>query len=139
MQLSRNYNCERFGTVYYYMRNKHTFVNVYLCLKCYTTFVIQFRSGTQKPGKPGHFNIICPGPGIVWNLSQNLDKTRKLAENLNPYHKDRKDHWFIILSPHMKLYRFVVCVYVHICWLKIHDSIFRATLIYLARSLQVQN
>ncbi len=43
-------------------------------------------SGTWKPGKPGDFNFIRPGPEIAWNLSQkvrNLDKTRNLAENLD--------------------------------------------------------
>ncbi len=31
-------------------------------------------SGTWKPGKPGDLNFICPGPEIVWNLSQKVRK-----------------------------------------------------------------
>ncbi len=38
-------------------------------------FVCRVPSGTWKRGKPGDFNIICPGLEIAWNLSPKNQKT----------------------------------------------------------------
>ncbi len=47
-------------------------------ITAYNEGLIRVPSGTQKPGKPGDLNIICPGLEIAWNLFQ---KVRKLGHN----------------------------------------------------------